>query len=133
MSKQSHQTDIVSEKHLAIRILAMPANTNPNGDVFGGWIVSQMDLAGLYEAKKITSSRVTTVAIDTLTFISPVKVGDFVCCYTQLLSVGRSSLRIRIETYAVGLDSQERRQVTEGVFTYVAIDEKGKPHPFDAH
>src|SRR3990167_5081535 len=115
---------------LAIRTLAMPSDTNPNGDIFGGWVISQMDLAGLSIARKVAKGRVTTVAIDKMVFLSPVHVGDFICCYVELVKVGRTSLTIKIETYATdgGIESA-RRQVTEGVFTYVAIDENGKPIP----
>ena len=114
---------------LTIRTLAMPANTNPNGDIFGGWVVSQMDLAGMSIATKYTKHRVTTVAIDKMVFIAPVKVGDFVCCYGELVKIGNTSVTIRVETWATGPDNRQRRQVTEGVFTFVAIDGNGRPVP----
>ena len=114
---------------LATRNLAMPADTNPNGDIFGGWLVSQMDLAGLSIAGRHSQHRVTTVAIDSMVFLAPVHVGDFVCCYAELLKVGNTSMKIKIEAWAVGYDETQRRQVTEGIFTYVAIDEHGKPQP----
>lgn len=115
---------------LAIRTLAMPSDVNVNGDIFGGWVISYMDLAGLSIARKKAKCRVTTVAIDKMIFLSPVHVGDFICCYGELLKVGRTSLTIKIETFATdGEIESERRQVTEGVFTYVAIDENGKPTP----
>ena len=85
---------------LAIRTLAMPSDTNVNGDIFGGWVISYMDLAGLSIARKQSHSRVTTAAIDKMSFLSPVHVGDFICCYGELLKVGRTSMTIRIETYA---------------------------------
>ncbi len=114
---------------LAIRTIAMPANTNPNGDIFGGWVVSQMDLAGTSLAKKHTKHRVATVAIDAMAFLSPVHVGDFVCCYTELIKTGRTSITMKIETWVIGAHEEERRQVTEGVFTFVAIDKQGHPTP----
>ena len=114
---------------LAIRVIAMPANTNPNGDIFGGWVVSQMDLAAMCFAKKQTNNRVTTVAIDAMSFIAPVSVGDTVCCYGQILKIGRTSVTIKIDTWALGPNDQRRRQVTEGIFVYVSIDEKGDPTP----
>lgn len=114
---------------LAIRTLAMPADTNVNGDIFGGWVVSYMDLAGSSIARKTAKCRVTTVAIDKMVFLAPVHVGDFICCYGELLKIGRTSMTIRIETYAADEISENRKQVTEGIFIYVAIDENGKPIP----
>jgi len=112
---------------LTIRTLAMPANTNTNGDIFGGWIVANMDLAGLSLAEKTANSRAVTAAIDKMVFLSPVKVGDFICCYADLLKIGRTSMTIEVQTWAVGRDDSKRHQVTSGVFTYVAIDQAGKP------
>jgi acyl-CoA thioesterase YciA len=113
---------------LAIRTLAMPENTNPDGHIFGGWVVSQMDLAGLYVARSHTRGRCVTVAINSMTFIAPVHVGDFVCCYSTIEKLGHTSMHIRIETWAFSsrVDSQ-RRKVTEGVFVFVAVDENNKP------
>lgn len=112
---------------LMIRTLAMPADANPNGDIFGGWLVSQMDLAGLALAVEISKSRATTVAIDSMVFMHPVFVGDFICCYAKLLKVGRTSLCIKVEVFAISQAQTERRQVAEGHFTYVALDEQRKP------
>jgi len=119
------------EGELAIRVLAMPENTNPNGDIFGGWVVSQMDLAGLSIAGRIAKTRVTTIAIDKMVFMSPVKVGDFICCHAKLLKVGNTSIQIKVETWAIGALEEERRQVTEGILTYVAINDKGRPIPIN--
>lgn len=125
-------SEVRPNERLAIRTLAMPCDTNMNGDVFGGWIISQMDLAGLSIARKIAKGRVTTVAIDKMTFLEPVHVGDFVCCYVELIKKGRTSITISIRTFAVNeLDCEQRRHVTEGIFTYVAIDENGKPRPLE--
>jgi len=107
----------------------MPADTNVNGDIFGGWVISYMDLAGLSIARKRAKCRVTTVAIDKMVFLAPVHVGDFICCYGELLKVGRTSMAVRITTYATDELGENRRQVTEGIFTYVAIDENGKSIP----
>ena len=115
------------EGRLLIRTIAMPADTNPRGDIFGGWIVSQMDLAGLGLAQETADARATTVSIERMSFLKPVQVGDFICCYGQLLKVGRTSMQVKIEVYAIGHREAERKQVTEGVFTYVAIDEEGYP------
>jgi len=114
---------------LVIRVVAMPANTNENGDIFGGWVVSHMDLAGACLAKQYTSYRVTTVAINSMVFIAPVHVGDSICCYAEKLRIGRTSITVKVETWAVGVGNKKRRQVTEGVFTYVAINEQGRPVP----
>lgn len=116
---------------LQIRIMAMPENTNAHGDIFGGWILSLMDLAGSSIAQKKSQSRVVTVAVESMSFLSPVRVGDFVCCYGELLKVGTSSMRVRLETWVVNQRTGVRRQVTEGVYTYVAVDERGKSIPVD--
>lgn len=112
---------------LATRTMAMPKDTNINGDIFGGWLLSQMDIAGCAIGFKATLSRLTTVAIDKMTFIAPVHVGDFVCCYGRVEKLGTTSITIRVSAWAISPDSRQRRHVTEGVFVYVAIDEQGKP------
>ena len=118
---------------LVLRTLAMPADTNPNGDIFGGWIMSQMDIAGGLAAKNRCSSRVSTVAVESMTFLNPVKVGDAVCCYAKVLRVGTTSMRISLEVWALSHPYQRevRTKVTEGIFTYVAIDDNGRPIPVD--
>lgn len=125
----SDKTNPISSGKLAIRTLAMPSDVNVNGDIFGGWVISYMDLAGLSVARKRARCRVTTVAIDKMVFLAPVHVGDFICCYAELLKVGRTSMTIRIQTYATDESECARRHVTEGIFTYVAIDANGKPIP----
>tara|TARA_R110000868_G_scaffold10639_4_gene51650 strand:+ start:52153 stop:52536 length:384 start_codon:yes stop_codon:yes gene_type:complete len=112
---------------LAIRTLAMPMNTNANGDIFGGWIVSQMDLGGSILAKRLAKCRTVTVCIDKLNFQSPVHVGDTVCCYGDVQHVGRTSICIHLQVWTRDVDGETRQLVTEGDFTYVAINEKGKP------
>ncbi|HQY06818.1 MAG TPA: acyl-CoA thioesterase [Lacunisphaera sp.] len=114
---------------LVIRTIAMPADTNANGDIFGGWLLSQMDLGGAIYARNLARSRVTTVAIDAMTFITPVYVGDIVSCHATLIKVGRTSLRIAVEAWAQRTKGGELVRVTEGVFTYVAIDDAGKTWP----
>ncbi len=113
--------------NLSLRTVAMPADTNPNGDIFGGWLVSQMDLAAFTCAKKTSYSRVATVGIESINFIQPVAVGDVVCLYTELLRIGRTSMRIRVQVWKIAHKSQDeqRVKVTEGVFTFVAIDKEG--------
>ena len=115
------------EVRLLIRTIAMPPDTNLRGDIFGGWIVSQMDLAGLGLAQETADARATTVSIDRMSFLKPVQIGDFICCYGKLLKIGRTSMQIKIEVYAIGHRETARKQVTEGIFTYVAIDEEGYP------
>lgn len=113
----------------SLRTLAMPADANPSGDIFGGWILSQMDLSGGIFSSKISKSRVTTVAIDAMTFHSPVLIGDEVSCYCKLEKIGRTSMTVLIESWARTGTSDTERKVTQGKFTYVAIDETRKPIP----
>jgi acyl-CoA thioesterase YciA len=113
---------------LVIRTIAMPADTNANGDIFGGWLLGQMDIGGAIYARNLARSRVTTVAIDAMSFIYPVYVGDIVSCHASLVKVGRTSMRIDVEAWAQRAKGGELVRVTEGVFTYVAIDDAGRPH-----
>ncbi|MBI3498955.1 MAG: acyl-CoA thioesterase [Proteobacteria bacterium] len=117
---------------LMVRTLAMPADTNPAGDIFGGWVLSQMDIAGGIAASMRARGRVATVAIDAMTFHRPVTVGDVVCCYADFKRVGRTSLTIAIEAWAIQHADQTHMLVTEGTFTYVAIDDDRRPRPVPA-
>ncbi len=112
---------------LMIRTVAMPADTNANGDIFGGWLLSQMDIAGGIAAMGRAKGRVVTVAIESMVFHKPVFIGDVLCAYAHLVKVGRTSVTYRIEAWVVRRVGGETMKVTEGVFTYVAIDEKRKP------
>jgi len=114
---------------LVTRTIAMPADTNSNGDVFGGWLMSQMDLGGAILARNLARSRVVTAAIDGMSFVAPVYVGDTVTCYAQLCKVGRTSMRISVEAWVSHYAHDLPRRVTAGIFTYVAIGEDRKPHP----
>ncbi len=116
---------------LAIQILAMPADTNAHGDIFGGWLVSHMDMAAGIEARRRARSRAVTVAIESLVFIKPVYIGDTVCCYADLVKVGRTSMQFKIEVWTLALLASEPKKVAEGLFTFVAIDEHGRPHPVE--
>jgi len=107
----------------------MPADTNSKGEIFGGWLMSQMDLGAAVFAGGIAHGRVTTAAVDGLAFLRPVKVGDVVSCYAQLLGIGRSSMKIRVEVWVRRHADTSPLQVAEGTFVYVAIDETGKPQP----
>ena len=118
----------LENKHTSLRTLAMPADANPSGDIFGGWIMSQMDIAGASYARQIAQARVVTVAVEAMTFLLPVYVGDEVSCYCEIERRGRTSVAVKIETW-VRRDrlTDESIKVTEAVYTYVAIDEKRKP------
>lgn len=114
---------------LCMRTTAMPEHTNANGDMFGGWILSQMDMAGGNLAARYAHGRVATVAIDAITFLSPIFVGDEVSCYAKLLKLGKTSIRMKVETWARGRFGFDVRKVTEGIFTFVSIDENRRPKP----
>jgi acyl-CoA thioesterase YciA len=117
---------------LATQTIAMPADTNPSGDIFGGWLLSQMDLAGAVVAWERAGGRVATVAVDSMSFHRPVYVGDVVSCYAEVVRVGRTSIAIRVEAWALRRGVGERQRVTEGVFTYVALGEDRRPRPIAA-
>ena len=113
----------------AMRTLAMPGDANPNGDIFGGWVLSQMDLAGGATAYARADGRVATVAVDAMSFLAPVRIGDWFSCYAAIEHVGRSSIRVRIESFVKRRRGAQSIKVTEGVFTYVAIDDEGRSRP----
>jgi acyl-CoA thioesterase YciA len=107
----------------------MPADANPYGDIFGGWLLSQMDLAGGAAARRRAKGRTATVAITAMTFHRPVFVGDEVTCYAQIIKVGRTSITVKVESWVRRGIGEEQIAVTEGIFTYVAIDEDRRPRP----
>jgi acyl-CoA thioesterase YciA len=113
----------------ALRAIAMPSDSNARGDIFGGWLLSQMDLAGGAAAMRRAKGRVATVAIASMSFTAPVFIGDEVSCYTEVVKIGHSSLTVRIESWARRFASEETVKVTEGLFTYVAIDAERKKRP----
>jgi acyl-CoA thioesterase YciA len=112
---------------LALQTVAMPADTNSSGDIFGGWLLSQMDIAGAVYAAQHAEGRVATVAINAMAFLTPVSVGDVVTCYARTLEIGRSSIRVLIEVW-VNV-SREPVKVTEGEFVFVAISRQGSTRP----
>ncbi len=114
---------------LTLRTLTMPAYVNENGDIFGGWVLSQMDIAAGMTAGARAVGRVTTVAVDAMKFIRPVKVGDVVCVYTDIARIGRTSMGINVEAWVLRKRAGVPEKVTEAVFTYVAIDTDGRPRP----
>ena len=113
----------------AVRTLAMPADTNPSGDIFGGWVLAQMDLAAGIVAAQRAQGRVATVALDGMAFHRPVYVGDLVSCYARVSRVGRTSIAVQVETYVLRRRTGDEVKVTEGRFTLVALDEQGRPRP----
>ncbi len=129
--KQSNMNEKQSlpNGEMVLRTLAMPADTNANGDIFGGWLMSQMDMGGAIQAKEIAKGRVVTVRVDGMTFLKPVAVGDVVCCYARCIRTGNSSITINVEVWVKKVSSEpigQRYRATEAVFTYVAVDESGK-------
>jgi acyl-CoA thioesterase YciA len=119
---------------LVLRTLAMPADTNPQGDIFGGWIMAQMDIAGGIMANEIARSRVVTVAVESINFIKPVHVGDVVGCYGKVIRIGKTSITINLEVWVKPAQSRITEEVhmlkvTEAAFTYVAVDPDGKKQP----
>lgn len=115
------------EDQLVGRVIAMPADTNPEGDIFGGWLLAQMDLAGSTPAFDLARGRCATVAVDAMVFHQPVSVGDEVSLYARVVRAGRTSIRVHVEAWKRPRASHEVSRVTEGVFTYVAIDADRKP------
>ncbi|MGE4221612.1 MAG: acyl-CoA thioesterase [Alphaproteobacteria bacterium] len=107
----------------------MPADTNPSGDIFGGWLMSQMDLAGGMMAKSVAKGRTATVAVDSMVFHRPVHVGDIVCCYATIARRGTTSVTVHIQAWAVQATTGEGHKVTEGDFVFVALDEDRRPRP----
>ena len=114
---------------LASRTLAMPANTNPRGDMFGGWIMALMDSAGAMTAVAHARGNVATVSVSNIVFLRPVQVGDTVCCYTDVTRLGRTSMTLCVEVWVLRHGQGRRIKVTEAEFTFVAINDKGRPRP----
>jgi acyl-CoA thioesterase YciA len=125
----SDSTNDAPKGELTLRTLAMPRDVNTNGDIFGGWVLSQMDMAAGIVASARAKGRAATVAIDAMEFIRPVKVGDVLCIYVHLARIGRTSMALEIEAWVLRRSQDGREKVTKGVFTFVAIDEDGKPRP----
>jgi len=121
-----------SRGRLTTRTLAMPSDTNPAGDIFGGWVLSQMDIAAGICAGQRAQGRVVTVAVDSMSFIRPVKVGDILGVYTEVIEVGRTSMKIHVEAWVRRGRIGHREQVTEATFKFVSIDESGTPTPIPA-
>ena len=121
----SMDTTVAPTGKLTQQVVAMPRDTNPNGDIFAGWLISQMDMAAATAASQVSKGRATTVVMERVEFLSPVTVGDQVSCYTELLDTGRSSMKIKVEVYVTDARANQTRKVTETVFIYVAINDMG--------
>ena len=116
-----------NREYILTKTVAMPADTNTNGDIFGGWLLSQMDVAGGILASKVANGRVATVAIEGMKFLLPVKVGDTVSCYGKVEKIGKTSISILLRVTTESWKSNNLKEVTKGKFIYVAIDSVGKP------
>lgn len=127
MSPQKDKPDY--DNSPALRTIPLPADTNANGDIFGGWMLSQMDLAGSVIASQKSKSRVATVGVTNMSFLLPVIVGDEVSCYARVEKIGKTSITIHVESWARNRLEETARKVAEGTFTYVAIGEDRKPIP----
>ena len=114
---------------LTVRTIAMPADTNANGDIFGGWVMSRMDQAGGIAAVERAEGRAVTIAVEAMMFIRPVRVGDVLEVFTDVESIGRTSMKIHIEAWARRFRQNLREKVTDATFTFVAIDDNGRPRP----
>jgi acyl-CoA thioesterase YciA len=126
----SHEPTVVAAAprgELAARTLAMPADLNSSGDIFGGWIMALMDGAGAISATRWAHGRVVTAAVTDMAFLRPIKIGDVVCCYTDPVQEGRTSLKLRVEVWVLRQGQGERVRVTSAEFTFVAIDDAGRP------
>jgi acyl-CoA thioesterase YciA len=121
-------TDLPDQNELAIRVMAMPADTNPDGDIFGGWLMSQVDIAGSIIAHRHARSRIVTVAVDSFQFKQPVFVGDVISCYATITRIGHTSMTVHVKAFADRYaPPHEHVQVTEADLTYVAVDEQRRP------
>jgi acyl-CoA thioesterase YciA len=125
------QVKIAAVGELVIKTIAMPADTNRYGDIFGGWLVSQMDLGGAILAHQCSLGRMTTVAIDRMVFIKPVYVGDLVSCFASVVKRGSTSIRILVEVWVERLEDRSVHKVAEGIFTYVRIGTDRRPTPIE--
>lgn len=121
--KQLDEDNPQPRGELQLRVVAQPKDTNSNGDISGGWLVTNMDMAASITASRIAKGRTTTMAIGEMSFVRPVRVGSVICCYTRILGMGRSSIRIGVEVWSRMPEDEERQKVTETEIVYVAIDD----------
>ncbi len=126
-------TDLPDDRHLVIRVLATPADTNSAGDIFGGWLMSQVDIAGSIVARRHAQGRTVTVAVDSFQFKKPVFIGDLISCYAEIIKTGKTSITIKVKAFAERQgETHEVIQVTEADLTYVAVDENRRPRQIPA-
>ncbi|TWF53142.1 acyl-CoA thioesterase [Neorhizobium alkalisoli] len=118
-----------ADMELTLRTLAMPADANPAGDIFGGWVMSQMDIAAFVRANEAAGGRTVTVAVHEIVFKKPVKIGDTLCVYTRIEKIGRTSIMLKIEAWTRRHYVDTREKVTEAVFVMVSVDSEGNPRP----
>jgi acyl-CoA thioesterase YciA len=129
-AKEARRTENAEPRGvLTVRVSAMPADTNANGDIFGGWVLSRIDQAGGIAAVERAQGRVVTIALDAMTFIRPVKVGDVLEVYTEVESIGRTSMKVHVEAWARRFRVSLHEKVTDATFTFVAIGDDGRPRP----
>ena len=127
----TEQSETALSDEPAIRTIAMPADTNPSGDIFGGWLMAQMDLAAGNLAGRVAHGRAATIAVEGMVFHKPVKVGDEVSLYATLVSTGRTSMKIHIQAWRRSRYEVKRTKVTDAIFTFVALDSEGRSRPLD--
>jgi acyl-CoA thioesterase YciA len=126
-----HPNQLPSERELVLRVMPMPADANANGDIFGGWIMAQVDIAASVMPARISRGRVTTVAVKEFLFKQPVSIGDLLSFYSTVLRIGRTSITVRVEVFAErNPENPQVVKVTDAELTFVAIDNEGKPRPF---
>ena len=125
-------TTLPADREPTIRVMPMPADANHTGDIFGGWIMAQVDLAGAVPAMRVAKGRVATVAVNSFAFRQPVFVGDIVSLYADVVRIGRTSITVSVEVYAQHRDAADAAKVTEAVLTYVAVDENRRPRVVSA-
>ncbi len=130
MATESEPVRLPSDREPVLRVVPMPADANPTGDIFGGWIMSQVDIAGSIPALRVAQGRVATVAVNSFAFKQPVLIGDLVSFYAKVVKVGRTSVTVDVEVYAQrGIPKEVTVKVTEATLTYVAVDQNRKPRP----
>ena len=130
MSIDAQQTELPRDREPALRVVPMPADANSTGDIFGGWIMSQVDIAGALPAIRLAKGRVATIAVNSFMFKQPVLIGDLVSFYAKVVKVGRTSITVEVEVWAQrGIPEEVTVKVTEATLTYVAVDEERRPRP----